>query len=114
MQPKLIETHINQIHSNIKLNPTQDENGNINVLDLNINRKPAHLEIDIHRKPTTTDTTINFESNHPLEHKTAAFRHQITRMHLLPLTAPQKTKITEHNTTHSYKEQFLTKTCYRN
>jgi hypothetical protein len=30
-----------------KLNPTQEENGNINFLDLNINRKPPHLEIDI-------------------------------------------------------------------
>jgi hypothetical protein len=44
------------------------------------------------RKPTTTDTTINFESNHPLEHKTAAFRYHITRMHLLPLTAEKKQK----------------------
>jgi hypothetical protein len=74
IQPKLIETHINQIHNNIKLNPTQEEKGNINFLDLNINRKPPHLETDIYRNPTTTDTTINFESNHPLEHKTAAFR----------------------------------------
>jgi hypothetical protein len=34
----------------------------------------------------------DFESNHPLEHKTAAFRYHITRMHLLPLTAEQKQK----------------------
>jgi hypothetical protein len=93
IQPKLIETHINQRHNNIKLNPTQEENGNINFLDLNINRKPPHLETDIYRKPTTTtDTTISFESNHPLEHKTAAFRYHITRMHLLPLTAEKKQK----------------------
>jgi hypothetical protein len=83
IQPKLIETHINQIHSNIKLNPRQEENGNINFLDLNINRKPP---------PTTNDTTINFKSNHPLQHKTAAFRYHITRMHLLPLTAEKKQK----------------------
>jgi hypothetical protein len=44
IQQKLTETHINQIHSNIKLNPTQEENGNINFLDLNINQKPPHLE----------------------------------------------------------------------
>jgi hypothetical protein len=37
IQPKLIETYINQIHSSIKLNLTQEENGNINFLDLNIN-----------------------------------------------------------------------------
>jgi hypothetical protein len=90
IQPELTETHINQIHSNIKLNPTHEENGNKNFLDLNINRKPLHLKIDIYREPTTTETTINFESNHPLEHKTAAFRYHITRMHILQLTADKK------------------------
>jgi len=43
------------------------------------------LEIDIHRKPATTDTTINFLSKHPTEHKTAAFRYHINTMLSLPL-----------------------------
>jgi hypothetical protein len=54
-----------------------------NVLDMNIKRKPTHLETGIYRMPTTTDTTLYFESNHPIEHKTAAFRYPITRMRLL-------------------------------
>ena len=37
------------------------------------------LENDIYRKPTTIDTTINFLSNHPIEHKMAAFRFHISR-----------------------------------
>ena len=40
---------------------------------------------------TTTDT-INFSSNHPMEHKVATFRHHITRMHSLPLTQNRKQK----------------------
>jgi hypothetical protein len=40
----------------------------------------------IYQKPTTTNTAINFLSNHPMEHKIAAYRHHITRMHSLPLT----------------------------
>jgi hypothetical protein len=91
-QAELIEAYINQIHRRIKLNPTQEDNRNINFLDLNINRKTPHLEIDIYRKHTTTDTTINFHSNHPLEHKTVAFKYNITRMQLLPLTAEKKQK----------------------
>jgi hypothetical protein len=118
---KLIDTYINQIHNSIKLNLTQEENGNINFLGLNIHRKPPHLHIDIYRKPTTTDTTINFKSNHPLEHKTAAFRHHITRMHLFPLTAEKKQKewkviqhiATKNNFTHNLlqklKQQILHK-----
>jgi hypothetical protein len=54
-------------------------------MDLTITRNYNRLKIDIYRKPTTTNTTINFQSYHPMEHKTAAFRHHINRMHTLPL-----------------------------
>jgi hypothetical protein len=87
--PHAINAHINQIHDNIKLNPTYENNMYINFLDLTITRKQTKLEIDIHRKPTTT--TINFLSNHPIEHKMAAFKYHISRMYSLPL-APEKNK----------------------
>jgi len=53
--PHAINAHINQIHDNIKLNPTYENNMCINFLDLTITRKQTNLEIDIHRKRTTTD-----------------------------------------------------------
>jgi hypothetical protein len=60
------------------------------VIDLLIIREPSNLEIDIFRKPTITDTTINFLSNHPMEHKVATYRHYITRVHSLPLIPKRK------------------------
>jgi hypothetical protein len=90
-QPTTINTYINQIHKNIMLNPTYEYNGNINFLGLLIICRSTHLEIDIFRKPTTTDTTINFCSNHRVAHKMAAFIH-ITRMPSLPLTPMIKQK----------------------
>jgi hypothetical protein len=47
------------------------------------------LEIDIYWTPTTNNTTINFLSNHPTEHKIAAYRY-ITRMQSLPLTTERQ------------------------
>jgi hypothetical protein len=41
-------------------------------------------------KTTTTDTTINFLSNHPVEHKIATFTRYITIMHFFPLTPKRK------------------------
>ena len=73
------------IHGKIKLNPTHETNKKVNFLDLSITRKPTSLELDIYRKPITTDTTINFHSNHPLEHKLTAYRFFINRMLSLPL-----------------------------
>jgi hypothetical protein len=83
---------MSQIHTSIKLNSTQEDNRSINFLDLTIHRKTPHLETDLYRKTTTTDTTINFLSNHPIEHKTAALRYHITRIHSLPLTTARKQK----------------------
>jgi hypothetical protein len=65
---------------------TPEENGTLNFLDLTITRKHNKLIVDIYRKPTCTDTTIDYYSNHPMEHKTAAYRHHIWRMYNLPLT----------------------------
>jgi len=55
-------------------------------------RKPSNLEIDILRKQTTNDKTINFLSNHSIEHKVAAFIRHITRMHSLSLTPKRRQK----------------------
>ena len=49
----------------------------------------SHL---VYRKPTTTDTTINFMSYHPIEQKTAAYRFHITRIQSLPLDPSKKQK----------------------
>jgi len=87
-----INAYINNIHKNLKLNPTHEEHNSIDYPDLTVLRKHNKLEVDIYRKPTTTDTTINIMSNHPIEQKTAAYRFRITRMQSLPLDSNNKQK----------------------
>jgi hypothetical protein len=103
--------YINNIHSNVKLNTTYEQHNSIDFLDLTITRQHKKLEIDIYRKPTATDTTINFLSNRPIEQKTAAYRYHLTRMHSLPLDPnKKKTKGMEDNTNNSKKQQHTTTT----
>jgi hypothetical protein len=85
-----IHEYINQIHTNLQLNSTQKYNGHVNFLDLLIIRSTFNLEKDIHRKPTTTNTAINYTSNHPTEHQIPAYRYHITRMQSLPLTTERQ------------------------
>jgi hypothetical protein len=73
------------IHSNVQIIPTQETNGKVSFLDLSITRQPTRLAIDIYQKHTTTDTTINFLSNHPLEYKLAAYRLLFRRIVTLSL-----------------------------
>ena len=88
--PDSIQRYLSTIHNNIQLNPTHENNFSVSFLDLIFTRKPSHLDIDIHRKNTTTDTTINFLSNHPPEHKLAAYRFLIRRMFTLPVHKEQR------------------------
>jgi hypothetical protein len=92
IDPHTINTYANDTHSNIKLNPTYEQQTSIDFLDLTITRKHKNREVDIYRKPTSTDTTISFLSNHPIEQQMAAFRFYITRMHSLPLNPDNKQK----------------------
>jgi hypothetical protein len=48
------------------------------------------MEISIYRKPTDTGITIHNTSNHPWEHKKAAFTHHINRMLTLPIMEQAK------------------------
>jgi hypothetical protein len=58
--PDHLTNNMNNIHENIIFKPTHENNNQINVLDLLLIRKESSIEMDIYRKPTTTDTTINF------------------------------------------------------
>jgi len=82
--------HANSICSNVQLSSTLEANNQISFLDLLIIRKSHQLEIDVYRKPMTTDTTINYLSNHPMEHKLATYRYCIERMLNLPLDCTRK------------------------
>jgi hypothetical protein len=87
ISPETISDHINCIHPALKLTPTHEHN-TINFLRLTIIKHPSKIEIDIYRKPTTY--AINDTSNHPTEHKMAAYRYMINRMLTLPLTAERR------------------------
>ena len=63
--PNTLAQYANAIHECLQFNPTQESSDRISFLDLTIIREPSHLEIDVYRKPTTTNTTKHFSSNHP-------------------------------------------------
>jgi hypothetical protein len=88
--PETIHNLINKTHPTLQFTPTPEHNNSVSFLDLLLIRQHDKIEIDIFRKPTTTDTTINYISNHPIEHKMAAFRYLTYRMISLPLTTERK------------------------
>jgi len=86
-----IQSYADHIHKNLKFTITQENNKQINFLDILITRREQKLDINIYRKSTTTDTTINYLSNHPTEREIAAYRYYINRMNKLPLNEKNRT-----------------------
>jgi len=76
-QTDTIVKQFNDINKNLQFKPSTENNNCINFLDLNIIRTSHNLNLGIHRKETCTDTTIHSTSNHPYEHRMAAYRFYI-------------------------------------
>jgi len=83
---ELITNYMNNIHKYLEFKLTEGKNNNITHLDLSIHRNNNDIHLDIRRKPTQTNTTIHFTSNHSLGHKLAAYNFYINRMITLPIT----------------------------
>ena len=63
---------------------TEEKNKTINYLDIYIHRNNYNIQLGNYRKPTQTDTTIHFTSNHPLQHKLAAYIFYINDYYIHP------------------------------
>jgi hypothetical protein len=81
-----ITSIMNNINEQLDYKATREINKSINYLDLTVNRNINKFEINIYRKPTNADITIQHTSNHPRDHKLAAFTYYINRMIMLSIT----------------------------
>jgi len=81
---------MNNINEQLGVKITREINKSVNYLDLTINRNINNFELNIHRKPTNANITIQHTSNHPRDHKLAAFTYYINRMITLPITEKAK------------------------
>lgn len=85
-QIHLLKNYINSIHPKIQFTLEMEQNSNINFLDLNIKNLNQKHVFKIYRKPTQTDQTIDIRSNHPWQHKMAAYHHLICRLNTIPMS----------------------------
>jgi hypothetical protein len=71
----------------------QAKDKHINFLDISISNQRGTPEFGVYRrKPTTTDSIIPFDSNHPPEHKLASIHFLLNRLYTYPMSDTQKIK----------------------
>ena len=95
---------MNGINEQSEFKATEEINNSINYLDRTINRNINKIELDMYRKPTNADITIQYTSNHPQDHKQATFTFYINRMLTLPITDQAKKEKMGINAQHSPKK----------
>jgi len=83
---------MSNIQKHLEFKVTEGGHNNINYLDLTHHRHSNKLSTEIYIKPTQTDISIRFTSNHPFEQKLTAFilYVYINRMITLPITEQAK------------------------
>jgi len=64
---------INHIDVHLEFKISEEINNTLPYLELSISRSNNSMELEIYRKPTYTDIMIHYTSNHPHNHKLAAF-----------------------------------------
>jgi hypothetical protein len=70
-----ISSIMNGINEQLEFKATSEVNKSINYLDLTIHRNINIMELSVYRKPTNANITIQYTSNHPRDHRRAAFTH---------------------------------------
>jgi hypothetical protein len=81
---------MNNTDKHLEFKLSEEGNTTINYLDLSIHRNTSSIDLGIYSKPTHTDVTTQFSSNHLLEQKLAAFNFYINRSITLPITKQTK------------------------
>ena len=97
--------------SSIKFTCEEEKDQKLSFLDLTINRKDGDLFFGIFHKPTDTLRYITDSSDHPPQHKRAAFNSLVYRLVNLPLTIEtyedEKQHIYEAAIANGYKRSMV-------
>ena len=80
-----LHNHINKLHPKLKFTLETETNNSLNFLDITITKLDNTHNFKIYRKPTTTVSVIHNTSNHPIQHKHAAFHSMINRLTRIPM-----------------------------
>jgi len=75
----------NAVHPKLKFTAETETNNKINYLEITIQRTPTNWKTSVYRKPTFTDTTIPYTSNHPAQHKYTIVRFLYNRLNTYDL-----------------------------
>lgn len=105
---------LNNFHPSIKFTYEEERENQIPFLDVMIIRNNENIvELDIYRKPTSTDRYITSDSMHAPQHKLAAFNSMIHRLVTLPLTTERYSKELDHIYGVARKNGYLRQTIDR-
>ncbi|KAI8511634.1 hypothetical protein Bbelb_107340 [Branchiostoma belcheri] len=94
---------LDSLDPDIKFTTEEEQNRSLPFLDtLTVIQEDGSLQIRIYRKPTHTDQYLNFDSNHPLDHKLGVIRTLFHRANTI-VSDPQDLETEKSHLTQALK-----------
>ena len=89
--------HLNGVNAHIQFTAEIEENKSLPFLDiLLLRQEDGSIKTSVFRKPTHTDKYLDFNSHHPLAHKSSVVRTLYHRSHTLASTTALQSKEDKH------------------
>ena len=105
-------SHLNSINEHIKFTVEEEKDGSIAFLDTMTTRNPdGTVKTSVYRKATHTDKYLQFNSQHPSQHKRSVARTLLDRAKNIPSTDADKLSEVQHVVDalkiNGYTDQFI-------
>ena len=89
--------HLNSLNRHIQFTVEKEENNSIPFLDTRTTRNPdGSITTSVYRKPPHTDKYLDFNSNHPMQHKRSVARTLLQRAQKIPSNQTEKSSEVKH------------------
>ena len=88
---------MNSLNRHIQFTVEKEENNSIPFLDTRTTRNPdGSITTSVYRKPPHTDKYLDFNSNHPMQHKRSVARTLLQRAQKIPSNQTEKSSEVKH------------------
>ena len=88
--------HLNSVNPNILYTKEVEQGNRLSFLGTTTTRIRGRIQVSVYRKPTHTDKYLDYNSNHPSQHKRSVVNTLLHRAQKIPSTNAERSRERKH------------------